>query len=288
MPAAARITDDHACPATTGALPHRGGPVLPPCSLNVKTNRLNQARATDKAICAGPPDFIVTGSLMVHINGKPAARVTDKTMHGGTITVGSGNVNIGGPAQGVMLGNPDAAFNSCLAMANGRSGNASSQSYNNCGVEASRLVINQQPGKNVGEDALLDEAFANDDASEPGKGETRRDAGGTSPNQRRAILGRNGVAATNQDANWDSITQAVAEKRGVITAHWAGVLWGTKDDGGHAINVTGLQYDNNGTLINVITADSAQGCYQSVPAWRFFLSLRSGRDMTVTDNPVWP
>jgi hypothetical protein len=32
MPFAARITDFHVCPMTTGTIPHVGGPVLPPGS----------------------------------------------------------------------------------------------------------------------------------------------------------------------------------------------------------------------------------------------------------------
>src|SRR6266436_5162077 len=143
---AARVTDLHTCPMSTGPVPHTGGPILPPCSINVQTNDLFQARATDKAFCAGPPDFIVTGSSSVFVNDLMAARSTDKTMHGGLITLGSVNVLIGGPVAGATLGNPVAGQAACVAAAAGRNppaalglpANSPGQNYNNCGVESSR------------------------------------------------------------------------------------------------------------------------------------------------------
>ena len=56
----------------------------------------------------GPPDVIVAGSSTVLINNLMAARITDPTMHGGIITGGSPNVEIGGPAGEPVLGNPTA------------------------------------------------------------------------------------------------------------------------------------------------------------------------------------
>src|SRR5262245_37600598 len=48
------------------------------------------------------------------------------------------------------------------------------------------------------------------------------------------------------------IAQGVASGRGVITPHQAGALWGTNDGGFHAVQVTGLVYNKNGELIEVI------------------------------------
>jgi uncharacterized Zn-binding protein involved in type VI secretion len=48
------------------------------------------------AICVGPPDSIVMGSMSVLIGGTPAARMGDSTAHGGAITVGCPTVLIGG------------------------------------------------------------------------------------------------------------------------------------------------------------------------------------------------
>jgi len=86
----------HVCPMVTVLVPHVGGPILPPCSTNVITGFLPQARVTDMCVCVGPPDVIVKGSMTVLINGLPAARVGDLTAHGGTIAIGCPTVLIGG------------------------------------------------------------------------------------------------------------------------------------------------------------------------------------------------
>ena len=96
MPKAAKIMDMHACPKSEpGPVPHVGLMIVGGSS-NVKINSLGAARKGDKALCVGPPDSISKGSTTVFINGKPAARMGDPTEHGGTITSGSANVNIGG------------------------------------------------------------------------------------------------------------------------------------------------------------------------------------------------
>jgi uncharacterized Zn-binding protein involved in type VI secretion len=96
---AARVTDMHTCPMWTGLVPHVGGPILPPCSINVQTVGFNQARLSDMAFCAGGPDVIAMGATTVLVNGLPAARLTDMTVHGGVITApGALTVMIGDPA----------------------------------------------------------------------------------------------------------------------------------------------------------------------------------------------
>ncbi len=93
---ASRITDMHLCPMVTGVVPHVGGPISGPCSPNVLTGMLPQARVTDMCVCVGPPDVIVKGSATVLVNGLMAARITDTTAHGGIIVVGWPTVLIGG------------------------------------------------------------------------------------------------------------------------------------------------------------------------------------------------
>jgi uncharacterized Zn-binding protein involved in type VI secretion len=48
------------------------------------------------AVCVGPPDVIVKGSMTVIIGGMPAARMGDMTAHGGVIVMGCPTVIIGG------------------------------------------------------------------------------------------------------------------------------------------------------------------------------------------------
>jgi uncharacterized Zn-binding protein involved in type VI secretion len=79
----------------TVLVPHVGGPILPPCAINVLTGGMPQARVTDMAVCVGPPDVIVLGSFTVLVGGMPAARMGDLTAHGGAIVIGLPTVLIG-------------------------------------------------------------------------------------------------------------------------------------------------------------------------------------------------
>lgn len=96
MPPAARITDMHECPMTTGPVPHVGGPVIGPSVPTVLIGKLPAAVLGDMLVCVGPPDSIVQGSGTVMIGGKPAARLGDSTAHGGKILLGCFTVMIGG------------------------------------------------------------------------------------------------------------------------------------------------------------------------------------------------
>jgi uncharacterized Zn-binding protein involved in type VI secretion len=96
MPPAARVTDMHVCPLVTGVVPHVGGPILPPCAVQVLIGGLPAARITDLATCVGPPDMILMGSTTVFIEYLPAARIGDSTVHGGVIVLGCFTVIIGG------------------------------------------------------------------------------------------------------------------------------------------------------------------------------------------------
>lgn len=113
MPPAARITDMHVCPMVTGIVPHVGGPILPPCAVDVLIGGLPAARVGDMLTCVGPPDVIVKGSPTVLINNRPAARMLDQTAHGGLIVLGCFTVIIGdgggggGSVSGGGMGAPD-------------------------------------------------------------------------------------------------------------------------------------------------------------------------------------
>jgi uncharacterized Zn-binding protein involved in type VI secretion len=99
MPAAARITDMHACPMLTPGLPpipHVGGPIAGPGCPTVLIGGLPAAKVGDLAVCVGPPDTIVAGSSTVFVMGIPAARMGDACAHGGKIVAGFPTVIIGG------------------------------------------------------------------------------------------------------------------------------------------------------------------------------------------------
>ncbi|BDD01351.1 PAAR domain-containing protein [Persicobacter psychrovividus] len=95
MAFAARISDNHLCPMTSGPVPHVGGPISIG-EATVLIEAMPAARAGDLAVCIGPPDTIANGSATVLIGGKPAARMGDSTTHGGTIVTGATTVIIGG------------------------------------------------------------------------------------------------------------------------------------------------------------------------------------------------
>ena len=99
MKPAARLTDMHVCPMVTPGvppIPHVGGPISGPGAPTVLIGGMPAARATDMAICVGPPDTIAMGSATVMISNMPAARMGDMTAHGGSIVVGCFTVLIGG------------------------------------------------------------------------------------------------------------------------------------------------------------------------------------------------
>lgn len=96
---AARLMDMHVCPMVTPApvpVPHVGGPISGPGAPTVLIGKMPAARATDMAVCVGPPDVIAKGSMTVMIQKMPAARMGDLTAHGGSIVVGCPLVLIGG------------------------------------------------------------------------------------------------------------------------------------------------------------------------------------------------
>jgi uncharacterized Zn-binding protein involved in type VI secretion len=92
---AARLSDMHVCPMSTGPVPHVGGPCTGPGVSTVLIGGLPAVVLGDMATCTGPPDTIIKGSGTVFIGGKPAARLGDSTAHGGTIVLGDFTVLIG-------------------------------------------------------------------------------------------------------------------------------------------------------------------------------------------------
>jgi uncharacterized Zn-binding protein involved in type VI secretion len=96
VPAAARITDQHTCPAWT-PLPHFGGPILPPGVPTVLIGSQPAAVMGSTCTCMfSAPDVIVKASTTVQIGSRGAARMGDQTAHGGVIVAGCPTVLIGG------------------------------------------------------------------------------------------------------------------------------------------------------------------------------------------------
>jgi uncharacterized Zn-binding protein involved in type VI secretion len=284
---AARTTDFHVCPL------HGGGTVTALGDGFVETNSLPQAHGGDRALCgAGPVDFVVTGSGTVTVHSKPAARLSDKTMHEGVVIIGSGNVLIGGPTVGATLGNPDAGTRACMAAAAGRTSGRTKQSYSNCGVETSRQIINQATGSNLGEDELLQRAVDNGWAAGSTAPDQIHKAGGSWPSQRQPMLEANGVPAEQVPGTMTNLIQAAAEGKGTEVDVWAGSLWppeyGYKPGTGpHVVLVTGVEFDENGEPKNVIINDTGPGeCGKAYSRATFDYALMDDNHL-VTKSPIW-
>ena len=107
MPPAARATDPFVCPLVTpappgAAVPHAPAPIplLGPGFPTVLIGGLPAVRAqVDQGLCASPagplPNPIAQGSSTVIIGGSPAAYMGSAMTHGGTITGGYPQVEIG-------------------------------------------------------------------------------------------------------------------------------------------------------------------------------------------------
>lgn len=96
---AARIGDMHTCSNSK----HVGGPITGPGCPTILIGGMPAAVMTDLCTCKGPPDTIVIGSTGVLFGGKPAARLGDKSAHGGVIVAGCATVLIGDKAGGMPL-----------------------------------------------------------------------------------------------------------------------------------------------------------------------------------------
>jgi uncharacterized Zn-binding protein involved in type VI secretion len=290
---AARVTDMHICPKTNpGPSPHVGGPIAVG-SPNVLIGSIPAARVGDMAICAGPPDKVSTGSSGVLINGKAAARLGDSTAHGGKIIVGFPTVLIGGSGGGggaetvgSTLGNPTAALVAFNNLAGTRASGSTQQSYGNCGIESARQIMDVASDSRNEFDVLqesINNGTAEYDEEDP------NESGGTSPEDRQAILANNGISSHLEEQNPGNIQQAVVEGKGVITSHDAAILWNDRRvNGGHAVLVSGVKYNSSGKVSHYVINDTGTGQgWREVPAAQFERSLRAKRKINVTDSPIW-
>ena len=108
---AARIGDMHVCPMVTPGVPpvpHVGGPITGPGTPTVLIGGMPAAVMGDMCTCVGPPATVIMGSIGVLIGGKPAARMSDPTVHGGMISLGLPTVLIGDimPGSGASVVSP--------------------------------------------------------------------------------------------------------------------------------------------------------------------------------------
>jgi len=271
---AARVSDMHLCPLVTPGLPpipHVGGPIMPPGVVTVFIGGLPAAVQTNMCICVGPPDSIIMGSLGVFIGGLSAARILDKTIHGGQISFGLGTVLIG-----------DLNMAAAAAVFPGQ------QNFGNCGIQSAEQLIHQATGTAVPENTILQVALTNGWAQNSA---TNSQRGGTGANSRQSILNNYGVGSQIQTTTPQNISDALVERRGIITNVEAGVLWGRRRRlGGHAITVVDGDWDDTGNLTHVYINDTGNGNqYQRMPINTFMNAANAhpNSQLNVTNNPIW-
>jgi hypothetical protein len=258
---------------------------------------------------AGPviPNPILRGAFPVLVGGQPAARMTDQGTHPGS--------NIAPPCcltvligQAGTSGNPWAGQAQCQAAAAGRNPppgtldpngnqippNTPGQSYNNCGVESARNVINQSTGANIDQETLLDQAMAGGNADQIAG--NRYASGGTLPNQVQNILQTNGVPASLAAPTMQNLELGAAQGGGVVSFVDAGTLWGPAGgvppgNGNHWVQVTGVKYDANGNITHVVVNDTGAGtCGQEIPiaTWQAATNATGGcNEHIITNNPIF-
>ncbi|MEL0587589.1 MAG: C39 family peptidase [Candidatus Thiodiazotropha sp. (ex. Lucinoma kazani)] len=230
----------------------------------------------------------------------------------------TGNPRLGNQACQSMAGGRNPAPGSTDSSGNSIASNTAGQSYNNCGIESSRQIVQQANGANPGQETMFNNAITNGNASQSAIGSPSSPggapvtaqnqaffSGGTTPSQQASILTNNGVpsstiAPTATGAQLSQYETALSQGRGVIANGDVSGLpgWGTQT-GQHAVLVTGYEYDDNGNITNVIYNDTGIGvCNQRATAAQFQNFLTTGANNSiangfapsgaaVTNNPVW-
>lgn len=332
---AARLTDKITClvPQVVPSPPpppHAIAPGLPILVVGAPTvmiGGISAARVSDFSMCLGPapiPNPILRGAFPVPIMMMPAARLTDQATHPGSL--------ITGPCCPTVLiglagttGNPPVGTQACLALGqnNGRTGpNPSGQSYNNCGIESSRQIINHVNGLAITENALMQTAkntpaINTTSTVAPGGtigvpgGPNLFAEGGTTAPQQAALLTQSGAPSSqitplvgNNGVQLSQYELPLSQGRAIIAhgdvsgfpaSQGYGVQPGMR---GHAVTVTGMDYDDSGNITNVHFNDTNSMCGQTLTATQFsnFLNTFANRaqaggftppNSVVTNNPVW-
>jgi uncharacterized Zn-binding protein involved in type VI secretion len=273
---AARFMDVHTCPMVTPGIPpvpHVGGPISGPGCPTVIIGGSPASVMGDMCVCVGPPDTIIMGSLGVLIGGKPAARVTDPTVHGGM-------VSMVGPSR-VLIG--DVITSMAKNVFPGQ------QNFGNCGVQSAQQLINLATGQNIGEVTLLNIAIA---AGYALNSTNRGNKGATSTWHRQQLLNLYGVSSsTINSPTKEDIAKAINQKKVMIATAEVAVLWApTTQTGSHAVMVYDGDYDENGNLTSVYINDTGAGQQgRNVPINTFMQANQAdpAQSLNVIDNPVY-
>jgi len=160
------------------------------------------------------------------------------------------------------------------------------QSYNDCGLEASRQVVEQVKGKlDMSERQFMDNAIATC---------TVDDDGGANALDRQCVMQQYGVRSTVEKADITNVDAALRDGKGVIVTADSKLLWGMQGISSqqgvpHAVLLTNGIYDDTGKMTGVWVNDTGIGQRYPMSTDDLATALKSGTGkMNVTDNPIWP
>lgn len=294
--------------ADTTNCPQHGAGVAGPPAGTVTINGRPVVKIGDTIVCADSTvDPLASGATRVTVSSMFVGRVGERTTHGALVDSGSPKVVIGSPSG---CGCPGKLSKACVAMAAGRNPpkgaidtrngqpllpGSGGQSYNNCGLEASRQLIRQATGNPIDQETLFDYAIDNylSDEKKKARGEApmgqskepakRFPSGGTGGAEQAAILNDFGVPSDVFDQSPEAIQAGVASGKGVLVWVYAKTLWKDKEEarGKHAILVTGFELGPDGSVVAYIVNDTAGlGCGARVPADKLHRALLTKGVMT--------
>ncbi len=298
--------------------PKHGPGVAVSAPSGIRVNGRALRKVGDAIVCTdGSMDRLGSGAATVRVLGTDwAGRLGDETLHGGTVMLGSTNVRIGGPSATGCVGKLKTA---CQAMAAGRNPpkgavgpdgkqlppHTAEQSYNNCGMEAMRMLIRQATGNRVDQESFFDYMIDNYTSPEARKKRGRsgkaagRDSklpkdryrsGGTHPDEQIGGLRDFGVEAEQFEQTPAAIQKGVKEGKGIMAGVWMDMVDpppGSKgtQTGPHVLVIIGVVYDEHGRAVAYIVNNPASGCGIQYPAAQIERALTKRGIMT--KKPIW-
>ncbi|MGN6529601.1 MAG: hypothetical protein ACTHL8_24675 [Burkholderiaceae bacterium] len=169
------------------------------------------------------------------------------------------------------------------------------QSYQNCGLQSSRQIVDQAQGKLAKTELkFMDDAIASCGARQAANHPD--DSGATSAASRQCVMQQYGVPSSIEPATVANVDSALRERKGVIMSASSDVLWGTQGiaegaggGGLHAVVLTNGLYDASGNMTGVHVNDTGTGTQYTLTTAQLKDCLDSGSGkLNVTDKPIWP
>ncbi|HEX7636769.1 MAG TPA: hypothetical protein VF457_00100 [Burkholderiaceae bacterium] len=169
------------------------------------------------------------------------------------------------------------------------------QSYQNCGLQSSRQVIDQAKGK-LGKSELqfMDDAIASCGVDRAANHPA--DSGASTAVSRQCVMKQYGVPSSVEPATVANVDAALRDRKGIIMSSSSDVLWSTQGiaqgaggGGLHAVVITNGLYDTDGKMTGVHINDTGTGTQYTLTTAQLKDCLDSGSGkLNVTDVPIWP